>query len=62
MSRRRFEQILMVVGKKQVSNDYGQLLYNVPLQAMLRPILQEAEAEDGFSVGNIWLLDLQQGR
>jgi hypothetical protein len=34
----------------------------MPLQSMLRPFFQEAEAEEGYSVGDVWLLDLYKGR
>lgn len=38
-----------------------QLLYEMPLQSLLRPIFQDTEPE-GYSVGEIWLLDIYRGR
>jgi len=43
-------------------NCSSQLLYDFPLEANLRPFLKRAEADDGYSVGRIWLLDMSKGR
>jgi hypothetical protein len=37
------------------------MFYEMPLQSLLRPLFQETETE-GYTVGEIWLLDICRGR